>query len=70
VAFTVAHRAILAFALADSRSFIARRAVARSAHIVATRAVPWELPRTFAHHSHRRVELAVDLWTLRTQREP
>ena len=69
-AFTTARRAILAFALAESRTFIARRAVARSAHIVATRPVLWELPRTFAHHSRRRVPLDVDLWTIRTDQEP
>ena len=70
VAFGTARRAIFAFALAESRTFIARRAVAASAHIVASRPVPWELPRTFALHSHRRVSLDVDLWTLRTQKEP
>lgn len=69
-AFSSARRAIFAFALADSRTFIARRAVARSAHIVATRPVPWELPRTFAHHSHRRVRLDVDLWTIRVEGPP
>jgi len=69
-AFATAERAIFAFALAESRTFIARRAVARSAQIVATRSVPWELPRTFAHHSRRRVLLDVDLWTSRTHQEP
>lgn len=69
-AFATAEQAIFAFALSESRTFIARRAVARSAHVVATRPVPWELPRTFAHHSRRRVPLAVDLWTIRTHQEP
>ncbi len=69
-AYATAQHAILAFALSESRTFIARRAVARSAHVVATRPVPWKLPRTFAHHSHRRVPLDVDLWTIRTDQEP
>jgi putative methylase len=68
-AFSIAERAIFAFALADSRTFIARRAVARSAQIVASRPVPWVLPRTFPHHARRRVPLDVDLWTLRIRSE-
>jgi len=69
-AYATARRGIFAFALSESRTFIARRAVARSAHVVATRPVPWELPRTFAHHSRHRVTLEVDLWTIRTGPEP
>ncbi|HTS33998.1 MAG TPA: 50S ribosomal protein L11 methyltransferase [Thermoplasmata archaeon] len=63
-AFATARDRIFAFSLSESRTFIARRAVARSAHVVATRPVPWELPRTFAHHSQRRVALSVDLWDI------
>ncbi len=63
-AFASAERRIYAFALADSRSFIARRAVARGAKVEATVAVPWELPRTFRHHRKARVDLPVDLWVL------
>ncbi len=70
VAMGAARVGVCAFALSESRTFIARRAVARSAHVVATRPVPWELPRTFAHHSRARVPLGVDLWTIRTGPEP
>jgi putative methylase len=66
-AFRVAGRAVYAFALADSRTFIARRAVAAGAHVLETRRVAWELPRTFPHHTRRRVSLAVDLWAIRTE---
>jgi putative methylase len=69
-AFATARRAVYAFSLSESRTFIARRAVARSAHVVASRPVPWELTRTFAHHSRRRVPLAVDLWTIHIGPEP
>jgi putative methylase len=70
VAFAAARRAVYAFALSESRTFIARQAVARSAHVVATRPVRWELPRTFAHHARRRVVLEVDLWTIHTGPKP
>ncbi len=69
-AFATARRGIFAFALSESRTFIARRAVARSAQIVATRPVAWELPRTFAHHSRGRVKLDVDLWSIRIGPQP
>ena len=69
-AFRLAGRAVYAFALADSRTFIARRAVAADAHVLATRPVAWELPRTFPHHTRRKVALAVDLWAIRTERTP
>ena len=65
-AFRSALLGVCAFSLTESRTFIARRAVARTAHVVAMRPVPWELPRTFAHHSRARVPLGVDLWTIRT----
>jgi putative methylase len=63
-AFTLARRRIYAFALADSRSFIEKRAVARGARIEETRPVRWPLPRLFRHHRKARVELPVDLWVL------
>ena len=65
-AFALAGRGVYAFALAASRSFIARRAVAAAAHVLETRPVPWVLPRTFPHHARRRVEVPVDLWAIRT----
>ncbi len=66
-AFALAERSVYAFALAESRTFIARRAVARGAKVVEVAPVPWSLPRTFPHHARARVELAVDLWAIRTQ---
>ena len=66
-ALTLSRRSVHAFALASSRTFIAQRAVARSARIVEMCPVPWELPRTFAHHTRRRVPLPVDRWALRTE---
>ncbi len=66
-AFTLAERAIYAFSLAESRTFIARQAVARAARIEATRPIRWELPATFPHHRKPRVSLSVDLWVLRTE---
>lgn len=67
-ALALARRAVYAFSLADSRTFIARRAVERGARIETTRPVRWELPATFPHHRKPRVPLAVDLWVLRTER--
>ncbi len=66
-AFALAERSVHAFALADSRSFIARRAVARHAYVLETQPVAWELGRTFPHHTRRRVMLAVDRWAIRTE---
>ncbi|MGI0071427.1 MAG: METTL5 family protein [Thermoplasmata archaeon] len=66
-AFRSAGRSVYAFAHADSRTFIAGRAVAARAHVLGTRPVAWELPRTFPHHTRRRVALPVDLWALRTE---
>jgi putative methylase len=65
-AFSLAGRSLYAFALADSRTFIARRAVERAARVVAVEPVPWALPRTFPYHVRRQVPLAVDLWAIRT----
>lgn len=66
-AFDLARRGIYAFSLADSRTFIARLAVARAARIETTRPIPWELPATFPHHRKPRVPLPVDLWVLRPE---
>ncbi len=64
-------RAVYAFALSDSRTFIEGRAVERLARIETIRRVPWSLPATFAHHRRRAVELSVDLWVVGTgAREP
>jgi putative methylase len=69
-AFALARRSVHAFALADSRTFIASRAVARNAQVLETQPVAWDLPRTFPHHTRRRVTLAVDRWALRTETAP
>ena len=65
-AFDSASRSIHAFSLAASRTFIARRAVARRAKVLEVVPVPWVLGRTFPHHRRHRVELDVDLWTIRS----
>ncbi len=62
----LARRSLHAFALADSRTFIARRAVARGAHIVETHPVAWSLERTLPHHTRPRVPISVDLWVIDT----
>ena len=69
-AFALARRSVHAFALADSRTFIAGRAVARSAQVLEMQPVAWEFPRTFPHHTRRWVTLAVDRWALRTETVP
>jgi putative methylase len=69
-AFALAQRAIYAFSLAESRTFIARQALERAARIETTRPVRWELPAVFPHHRKPRVPLAVDLWVLRTENAP
>ena len=65
-----ARRSVHAFSLADSRTFIARRAVARGAQVLETQPIVWEFARTFAHHARRRVTLAVDRWAIRTEPLP
>ena len=65
-AYTAAGRSVYAFALADARTFIAERAVARGAQVLEVERVPWSLPRTFPHHVRRRVSLEVDRWAIRT----
>jgi putative methylase len=65
-ALTLAGRSVYAFALGDSRTFIARQTVAAGAHVLDVTPVPWVLPRTFAHHRRKGVALSVDLWAIRT----
>jgi len=66
-ALALARRSVYAFGLAASRTFIARQAVARGARVVEVVPVPWRLGRTLPHHRRHRVELAVDLWAIRTE---
>jgi putative methylase len=61
-AFRVARRRIYAFALADSRTFIARLTVDSGGGIDGTIPVRWPLAATLPHHRKARVELEVDLW--------
>lgn len=65
-AFRVARHGVYAFALAESREFIARRAAAAGAEIRVTVPVPWELKRTFPHHTKPHRTLRVDRWEIRT----
>jgi putative methylase len=69
-AFTLARGSIGAFAAAPSRTFIARLALDRGAHVVEVEPVPWNLPRTFPHHRAANVRLAVDRWVIETERNP
>jgi putative methylase len=63
-ALALAGRSVYSFALADSRTFIAARAVEHGAIVLEVEPVPWMLPRTFPHHARRAVPLQVDLWAL------
>jgi putative methylase len=65
-----ARRAVYAFALSDSRTFIARRTVARGARIIETHPVAWALARTFPHHTRAQVPISVDLWAIAIGTEP
>jgi putative methylase len=69
-AYRLANRSVYAFGLAASRTFIARRAVAANAQVVVTRPVPWELSRSFPHHTRSRWPIGVDLWVIRVERSP
>ena len=66
-ALSNARRSVHAFALYDSRTFIARQVVAAGAHVLEVTPQPWVLPRTFPHHTRRRTVLAVDRWAIRTE---
>jgi putative methylase len=65
-AFALARLSVGAFSLAASRTFIARLALDRGAHVVEVAPVSWDLPRTFPHHRAARVRLAVDRWVIAT----
>ncbi len=67
-AFALAERSVYAFSLAASRTFIARRTVARRAQVLEVVPVRWVLGRTFPHHRKAGVELDVELWAIRTGR--
>ncbi len=69
-AFRLARRSVYAFSLAASRTFIARRSVARHARVLEVVPVPWTLGRSFPHHTHRGVSLEVDLWAIRVHEAP
>jgi putative methylase len=68
-AFRLGTRGIYAFALSDSREFIARRAGDAGAEIRSSRPVPWQLTRTFRHHTRPTRAIPVDLWEIRTGRD-
>jgi len=69
-ALALARTAIGAFASSASRTFIARLALDRGAHVIEVEPVPWNLPRTFPHHRAAKVRLAVDRWVLATESKP
>ncbi len=69
-AFSLARRSVGAFASSASRTFIARLALDRGAHVVEVEPVRWDLPRTFPHHRAATVRLAVDRWVIETGTEP
>jgi putative methylase len=69
-AFALARNAVGAFASSESRTFIARLALDRRAHVIEVEPVPWNLPRTFPHHRAASVRLAVDRWVLATESKP
>jgi putative methylase len=65
-ALTLASLSVVAFSSATSRTFIARLALDRGAHVVEVEPVPWDLRRTFPHHRAASVRLAVDRWLIET----
>ena len=69
-AFSLARRSVGAFASSASRTFIARLALDRGAHVIEVEPVPWNLPRTFPHHRAANVRLAVDRWVIETESKP
>ena len=69
-AFALGRTAVGAFASSASRTFIARLALDRGAHVIEVEPVPWNLPRTFPHHRAANVRLAVDRWVLATESQP
>jgi len=69
-AFSLARRAVGAFALSASRTFIARLALDRGAHVVEVEPVRWDLPWTFPHHRAAKVPLDVDRWVIEAGTKP
>jgi putative methylase len=69
-AFSLARRSVGAFASSASRTFIARLALARGAHVVEVEPVRWDLPRTFPHHRAKSVRLPVDRWVIEMETRP
>jgi putative methylase len=69
-ALALAQDTVGAFASSASRTFIARLALDRGAHVVEVEPVPWNLPRTFPHHRADNVRLAVDRWVIETESKP
>ena len=69
-ALSLAGRSVGAFASSSSRTFRARLALARGAHVVEVAPVPWDLPRTFPHHRANKVRLPVDRWVIETGTTP
>jgi len=69
-AFALAKSSVGAFASSESRTFIARLALDRGAHVIEVEPVPWNLPRTFPHHRAANVRIAVDRWVLATEWKP
>ena len=69
-ALSLARRSVGAFALSASRTFIARFALDRGAHVVEVEPVRWELPRMFPHHRAARVRLAIDRWVIEAGAKP
>jgi len=65
-AFALARLSVGAFGLSVSRTFIARLALDRGAHVVDVVPVPWDLPRTFPHHRAAKIRLEVDRWVIET----
>ena len=69
-AFALARVGVGAFASSVSRTFIARLALDRGAHVIEVEPVPWNLPRTFPHHRAASVRIAVDRWVIATESKP
>jgi putative methylase len=69
-ALALARTGVGAFASSASRTFIARLALDRGAHVIEVEPVPWNLPRTFPHHRAASVRIAVDRWVLATESKP
>ena len=69
-AFSLARRSVGAFASSTSRTFIARLALDRGAHVVEVEPVRWDLPRLFPHHRAEKVRLDVDRWVIEAGTKP